>query len=76
MVPLQQICLSYINLIQSVPIAIAPLSNIGMDLHLQTMSKFATELFAKVLHKDSPKTVHQLHSNAMQMDAAPPVLET
>ena len=48
----------------------------GMDLHLQTKSKFATELFAKVLHKDSPKTAHQLHSNAMQMDAAPPVLDT
>ncbi|MBU3550971.1 hypothetical protein [Polynucleobacter sp. MWH-Berg-3C6] len=47
-----------------------------MDLHLQTMGKFATELFAKVLHKDSPKAAHQLHSNAMQMDAAPPVLDT
>ncbi|WP_269088035.1 hypothetical protein [Polynucleobacter hirudinilacicola] len=40
------------------------------------MSKFATELFAKVLHKVSPKTAHQQHSDAMQMDAAPPVLDT
>ena len=33
-------------------------------------------LFNQNLHKGSPKAAHHRHSKTMQMDAAPPVLDT
>jgi hypothetical protein len=55
---------------------VPPLSNIEIDPHRQ-IKKFAAELFAKVCHKRLSQKQPISHiAIAMQMDAAPPVLDT